>query len=180
MHTRSIDTKSPERVELSDVTKQEIREIVRDAVREELTRVGHSEIKSISVLMEDNSVRHQLAQLEEKKKNADELVLIAYSIAFRIQAWLMTPPQFGGPALVKGERRRNFKGASLSLQQLGYNLDPHGSFVTMHGRFDIELKDDSGTLTINGYNDFHRNHVEMKVSGPRPRDITIELHSLPQ
>lgn len=177
--TTSIEmAKQQEEVELSEEAKKEIEEIVRKAVREELASHGYTGGPTVSDALQDVKAKNELAQIEDKKKNADELVMGSLRIASDAQAWLRKPPQFGGAPLVDGARAVNFEGMSLSLDQLGYPIEEDGAHTTLHGVFTIEIEEGSKDLTIYGRSDLHKNMVIVKVAGPLAKDISTEIKNM--
>ena len=74
----------------------------------------------------------------QKKANADALVMTSMRIASDAQAWLRKPAAFGGAVTVTGVRPVNFNGLSLSLQQLGYPVTGSGTmamYVDINGTY---------------------------------------------
>ncbi|MFK7845454.1 MAG: hypothetical protein AB8G77_09140 [Rhodothermales bacterium] len=178
--TTTIDmSKQQKQIELSEEAKQEIEQIVRKVVREELANTGQSGSPTVSDVLQDVKAKGELAQVEDKKKNAEQLVMTGLRIASDAQAWLRKPAPFGGPALVDGQRPKNFNGISLSLDRLGYPLEQDSSYATLNGRFEIELIEGSETLTIYGRNELHKNLVVIKVAGLQVSSINTEIQNLP-
>ena len=78
----------------------------------------------------------------QKKANADALVMTAMRIASDAQSFLRKPSQFGGASLdASGNRRENFSGLSseISLQSLGYPLNANSNYSDVNGEYAIAV-----------------------------------------
>ena len=120
----------------------------------------------------------------QKKANADALVMTAMRIASDGQAWLRKPSQFGGATLdASGNRRTDFAGLSvptdISLAGLGYPLNGTGQYADINGLYVISVS--SGDLVItagssatSGAGD--NNCVLVTVGGVLVEDITTLIN----
>ena len=91
------------RVELSDEVKEEIEEVVREVLREELANINQQGGSSISQALKEAQGKSDRALVEDKKKNADALVMTCLRIASDAQAWLRKPAAFGGAVAANGK-----------------------------------------------------------------------------
>ena len=64
----------------------------------------------------------------QKKANADALVMTSMRIASDAQAWLRKPAAFGGAVSATGTRPTDFTGLTLTLDMLGYPTDASGNY----------------------------------------------------
>ena len=118
----------------------------------------------------------------QKKANADALVMTAMRIASDGQAWLRKPSQFGGASLdASGDRRTNFSGLSseISLEGLGYPTDASGNYNDVNGEYAITINGNNlvisaGSATTSGAGD--NNLVCVTVAGVLVDDITTAIN----
>lgn len=116
----------------------------------------------------------------QKKANADALVMTAMRIASDAQAWLRKPSQFGGADLVSGQRPTDFTGQTVTLEALGYPTDSAGDpYLDVNGQYSIAVS--TGDLVItaesaaqSGAGD--NNVVCVTVSGTLVEDIETEIN----
>ncbi len=126
----------------------------------------------------------------QKKANADALVMTAMRIASDAQAWIRKPRQFGGAPLDgSGNRRTNFSGLTVptdvSLEALGYPTDAtSGNYVDVNGEYQIDINGNNlvisaGSATTSGAGD--NNIICVTVGGVLVDDITTAINpsSLP-
>ena len=172
-------TKGQSQIALSAEAKEEIEQIVRDVVREELAALNKPTDSIVEDILDDVKAENELARLEDKKENADQLIRMSLRIASSAQAWLRKPAAFGGPATANGGRATNFKGLSLTLEQLGYPINPNGIYENIHGHFEMEIQEGSEILTIYARNEVHRNQVKVEVAGMLASDINTVIQGLP-
>ena len=165
-------------VELSDEVKEEIEDIVREVLREELANINQAGGTRVSQALKEAKGNNDRALVEEKKKNADDLVMSCLRIASDAQAWLRKPAAFGGAVPSSGKRPTNFAGHSLSMEQLGYPMDPDGAYSDIHGRYEINVRED-GVLEITGTSATYSNLVHVEVAGPLTSDISTEIQHKP-
>lgn len=118
----------------------------------------------------------------QKKANADALVMTAMRIASDGQAWLRKPSQFGGASLdSNNERRTNFSGLSseISLEGLGYPTNTDGDYVDVNGKYAIAINGNNlvisaGSATTSGAGD--NNLVCVTVAGVLVDDISTDIN----
>ena len=119
--------------------------------------------------------------LNQKKANADAMVLTGMRIATDFQKWLQTPTALGGG-------RPNTGGTpvmstiSVSLQDLGYPVNGSGQYETVDGNFSLTKSANgiviiglSSTLGQQGDN----NTVSIEVTGTNLDDIKTTIASVP-
>ena len=164
-------------VELSDDVKEEIEEIVRDVLREELANMNQPGGNRLSDALKQAQGKNDRALVEEKKKNAEAMVMMCLRIASDAQAWLRKPAAFGGAVQANGKRPTNFEGLTLSFEKLGFPIDADGAFSDINGHYEMEIVDD-GILAITGRNDTYNNEVFVQVAGSLSQDITTEIKSM--
>ena len=77
----------------------------------------------------------------QKKANADALVMTGMRIASEAQAWLRKPAAFGGAVSADGVRPINFSGLMLDLRMLGYpTQDPEGeTYCDINGCYTVDV-----------------------------------------
>jgi hypothetical protein len=113
----------------------------------------------------------------KKKANADALVNDGIRIASDAQAWKLKPQAFGG-----GASATDWTG--LTLQQLGYTIDPStGDYLNLNGHFSLGAS--GSTLSICGETNAVAsgsvsdiNVVQVTVVGTRPEDITTAINAV--
>ena len=165
------------RVELSDDLKEEIEDIVRDVVREELAQIEVEGNTRVAQALKEAQGKNDRALVEEKKKNAEAMVMTCLRIASDAQAWLRKPAAFGGAVPASGERPSDFEGQTLTFEQLGYPIDEKGIFTDINGNFELGIQ--GGTLLIKGRSTTYSNEVVVQVAGALTQDIKTEIKSLP-
>ncbi len=107
----------------------------------------------------------------QKKANADALVMTSMRIASDAQAYLRKPPQFGGAPLDNGNRRTNFNGLTgiITLEALGYPTETAGEpYNDVNGAYQVAVNGDNlvisaGSSTTSGAGD--NNLICVVVSG---------------
>lgn len=121
----------------------------------------------------------------QKKANADALVMTGMRIASDAQAWLRKPAAFGGAVTGNGARPADFGTTecalcgNLSLDQLGYPVDTNGDYTDVNGSYSVAIDgttfEITGTsATTSGAGD--NNLVCVRVAGPQATDITTEIN----
>ncbi len=120
----------------------------------------------------------------QKKANADALVMTAMRIASDAQAWIRKPPQFGGAPLDgSGNRITDYSGLTagtdISLSGLGYPVNGSGQYVDVNGVYDISISGvnlviTSTSATTSGSGD--NNLVCVYVGGVLVDDITTDIN----
>ena len=115
----------------------------------------------------------------QKKANADALILTAMRIATDAQAWLQKPEALGGGLPATGGRLPSFNSVSVEFSNLGYPTNASDEYETINGTFSL---DDGGALLIvrgvsastSGAGD--NNVVCVSVSGTQVSDITTIIN----
>ena len=118
----------------------------------------------------------------QKKANADALVMTSMRIASDAQAWLRKPSQFGGATLdSNGDRRQDFTGLSseISLEGLGYPVNTNGNYSDVNGQYAITVNGanlviSAGSAATSGAGD--NNLVCVTVEGVLVEDITTAIN----
>jgi len=121
----------------------------------------------------------------QKKANADALVMTGMRIASDAQAWLRKPNQFGGAPLdASGNRRTDFNGLTvgteISLEGLGYPVDAtSGNYVDVNGIYAIAVNGNNlvisgGSATTSGAGD--NNLICVTVSGVLVDNIVTAIN----
>ena len=119
----------------------------------------------------------------QKKANADALVMTSMRIASDAQAYLRKPPQFGGAPLDgSGNRRTNFNGLSgiITLEALGYPTATAGDpYVDVNGLYQVAVNGDNlvisaGSATTSGAGD--NNLVCVTVGGVLVENIATAIN----
>lgn len=159
-----------EQVELSPETMEAIEEIVRDVVREELATP--SDPGAVNSAIQEVKRVDEERRLEEKKKNADQLVLTSMRIASDVQAWERKPVAFGG-----GGRSGSYDG--VALEKIGYPIDEAGVYSTVQGKFNLEVIENGAKILITATNETYGTEVLVTVSGPLVSDIQTEIRNTP-
>lgn len=123
----------------------------------------------------------QAFSVNQKKANADALLVTAMRIATDLQAWLQTPEAFGGgrPA-TGGVPGVDF--VTVSLVDLGYPVNGSGEYVTIDGTFTM-IQDGDG-IFIGGFSPSSsgagdNNVVCLEVNGHLLNDISTSVSSGP-
>ncbi len=165
------------RVELSDEVKEEIEDVIREVLREELANMNQPGGTSLSQALKEAKGKNDQALVEEKKKNADDLVMTCLRIASDAQAWLRKPAAFGGAVSPHRNRPTNFEGLTLSFEQLGYPIDSNNIYTDIHGSYEIEVQEDE-VLTITARNESLNNLISVEVAGPLTQDINTQVQHL--
>ena len=85
----------------------------------------------------------------QKKANADALVMTGMRIASEAQAWLRKPAAFGGAVTSNGVRPIDFTGLTLDLRMLGYpTTDPEGeTYCDINGCFNVDVSGANFVIT---------------------------------
>ena len=115
----------------------------------------------------------------QKKANADALVLTAIRIASDAQAWLQKPEAMGGGLPATGGRLPSFNSVTVEFSDLGYPTNGSGEYETVDGTFSLS---DGGALLIitgesastSGAGD--NNIVCVSISGTLTTDITTVIN----
>ena len=115
----------------------------------------------------------------QKKANADALLLTAMRIATDAQAWLQKPEAMGGGLPANGGRLPSFNSVTVTFAKLGYPANASGDYETVDGVFSL---DDGGALLIvkgesastSGAGD--NNVVCVSIRGIQVSDITTTIN----
>ncbi len=118
----------------------------------------------------------------QKKANADAMVMTAMRIASDAQAFLRKPVQFGGASLDNnGDRRTNFNGLSteITLEGLGYPLNADGNYADVNGEYAIAVSGNNlvisaGSAATSGAGD--NNLICVTVAGVLVENITTAIN----
>ena len=115
----------------------------------------------------------------QKKANADALVMTSMRIASDAQAWLRKPAAFGGAVSATGTRPNDFTGLTLNLPMLGYPVDGGGNYSNVNGLFAAAVSGANFVITANsastsGAGD--NNLVCVTVGGSLTADITTVIN----
>lgn len=119
----------------------------------------------------------------QKKANADALVMTSMRIASDAQAWLRKPQPFGGPApdATTGGRPSDFTGTGLTLTTLGYPVDATTSnYSDINGEYAATISSgafviSASSATTSGSGD--NNLVCVTVAGLTTDDITTTINA---
>ena len=119
--------------------------------------------------------------VNQKKSNADALVLTGTRIASDLQAWLRTPSALGGGLPATGVPPA-VTSHNVRMQDLGYPVNGAGLYETVNGTFLLTKSSDaiivlalSKALGADGDN----NRVIIEVKGPALSDITTTVGTIP-
>lgn len=118
--------------------------------------------------------------VNQKKANADAMLVTALRIASDAQRWLQTPSTFGGGMPVTGGRPDDFTGLTVELIDLGYEVNGADQYQTVDGDYtldnagsDIVIEGTSvASSGVNGDN----NLVCVVVSGLGVDNITTSIN----
>ena len=115
----------------------------------------------------------------QRKANADALVMTSMRIASDAQAWLRKPAAFGGAVTGTGVRPTDFSGLTLTLDQLGYPVDGSGNYNDVNGTYTAAVSGANFVITASsaatsGAGD--NNLVCVTVSGSLTTDITTQIN----
>ena len=115
----------------------------------------------------------------QKKANADALVMTSMRIASDAQAWLRKPAAFGGAVSGTGVRPTNFNGLTLTLDQLGYPVDGSGNYSDVSGTYTGAINGTDFVITAtsaatSGAGD--NNLICVTVGGGLTTDITTQIN----
>ena len=121
----------------------------------------------------------QLYGLNQKKANADALLLTAMDIATDTQVWLRTPLSMGGGLPATGGVP-NISTISIDLSDLGYTVNGSNEYVTVDGTYTLTLSGGSifiegKSVTTSGGGD--NNIVCVEIDGASLNDLTTEVNS---
>ena len=75
----------------------------------------------------------------QKKANADALVMTSMRIASDAQAWLRKPAAFGGGVPASGVRPDDFTGTGLTLDMLGYPTPIDDDYRDVNGAYSVAI-----------------------------------------
>ena len=111
----------------------------------------------------------------QKKSNADAMIVEALNIASSLQSWSLKPAMIGG-------RGANETLADVTFDDVGYaNMD--GTYHSFNGTFTLETSADAACdepiipsgnpalIYINGYDENTENHICVAVAGTQTDDI---------
>ena len=118
----------------------------------------------------------------QKKANADALIMTSMRIASDAQAWLRKPAAFGGAVTGIGVRPTDFNGLSLSLQQLGYPVNGSGSMaihVDINGTYTAAIDGADFVITASSAvtsGSAENNLICVRVSGSLVGDIETRVN----
>ena len=115
----------------------------------------------------------------QKKANADALVMTSMRIASDAQAWLRKPAAFGGAVSATGSRPTDFTGLTLTLDMLGYPTDGSGNYVDVNGNFSAAVSGanfviEANSASTSGAGD--NNLVCVSVGGSLTTNITTTIN----
>lgn len=115
----------------------------------------------------------------QKKANADALVMTSMRIASDAQAWLRKPAAFGGAVSATGTRPTDFNGLTLTLDMLGYPTDASGNYVDVNGNFSAAVSGanfviEANSASTSGAGD--NNLVCVSVGGSLTTNITTQIN----
>ena len=115
----------------------------------------------------------------QKKANADALVMTSMRIASDAQAWLRKPAAFGGAVSATGTRPTDFTGLTLTLETLGYPLNASDEYEDINGNYTGVVSGANFVITANsaatsGAGD--NNLVCVTVSGSLTTNITTQIN----
>lgn len=107
----------------------------------------------------------------QKKANADAMVMDGLRTASDVQAWMLKPEAFGGG----GNNLANWNG--LEFSDLGYEEDGSGNYVNLNGTYSITGT--SGEVNIEGESatgsSGDNNLICVEITGTRPADISTTI-----
>jgi hypothetical protein len=93
------------------------------------------------------------------KSNADAMMNDAVRIASDAQAWAQKSAPFGGPTAAN---YGTFTGLT-TLNQLGYQTDAEGDYVTLNGECSLDVSGDDPVISC--VNDQLDNEVKVEITG---------------
>ena len=119
----------------------------------------------------------------QKKANADALVMTSMRIASDAQAWLRKPAAFGGAVTGTGVRPTDFNGLTLTLDQLGYPVTGSGAtavYSDVNGQYTAAVNGTyyqiiATSAATSGAGD--NNNIVVCVGGSLTTDITTKINS---
>lgn len=112
----------------------------------------------------------------QKKANADALVMTSMRIATEAQAWLRKPAAFGGAVSANGVRPIDFTGLTVDLQMLGFPTEATtNTYCEINGCYTAEVSGSNFVITgtsasTSGAGD--NNVVCVTVAGSLVNDIS--------
>ena len=115
----------------------------------------------------------------QKKANADALVMTSMRIASDAQAWLRKPAAFGGAVSATGTRPTDFTGLTVDLVDLGYPVNASDQYTDVNGFYTVAVSGANFVITAlsastSGAGD--NNTVCVRVGGSLTTDITTEIN----
>ena len=123
----------------------------------------------------------QVFSMNQKKANADALVITGLRIATDLQKWVQTPTVMGGGRSSTGTIPA-MSTVSVTLETLGYPVNGSGQYETIDGTYSLTSSSGgivilglSSTLGQNGDN----NTVTIEVTGITLDDITTTIATVP-
>ncbi len=121
----------------------------------------------------------QLYGLNQKKANADALLLTAMDIATDAQVWLRTPRSMGGGLPPKGGIP-DISTISIELTDLGYTVNGSDEYVTVDGTFSLSQNGggifvEAKSVTSSGGGD--NNLICIEIDGYDLNDISTDVNS---
>ena len=114
----------------------------------------------------------------QKKANADALVMTSMRIASDAQAWLRKPAAFGGAVSATGTRPTDFTGLTLTLDMLGYPTTAN-AYNDVNGQYEGAVSGanfviEANSASTSGAGD--NNLVCVSVGGSLTTDITTTIN----
>ncbi len=123
----------------------------------------------------------QSFSVNQKKANADAMVLIAVDITTKLQLWLRTPEALGGGMPATG-LIPSLENVTVALSDLGYTVNGSGEYETIDGVFGLKQDGDAifieGTsATTSGGGD--NNLICVEVNGHLLNDYDLDVRNAP-
>lgn len=115
----------------------------------------------------------------QKKANADALVMTSMRIASDAQAWLRKPAAFGGAVTASGTRPTDFTGLAPTLTMLGYPVNGSSQYTDVNGVYSVGVTGANFIITAqsastSGAGD--NNIVCVTVGGSLTSDISTAIN----
>ncbi len=123
----------------------------------------------------------QAFSVNQKKANADALVLTGMGIAAEVQVWLRTSKTFGGGLPASGVVPA-IADVTVGLTDLGYSVNGSDEYVTVDGKFTMTnsgsgIYIEGTSWTTSGAGD--NNSICIEISGLLLNDITTAISQGP-
>ena len=123
----------------------------------------------------------QAFTVNQKKANADALLLTGMRIATDLQKWLQTPTAFGGGRPATGGIP-DITTLTVSLDDLGYSVNASNQYVTVDGTYTL-VKSATGIVILGLSSALGQggdnNSVTIEVRGVTLDDITTNISTIP-